>query len=274
MIKRKTNNYIRIGTTLLLGIFLLTIIGPFLTDYGIEKVDVINRLSPPSASHFWGTDNLGRDIYTRAVYGLSTSLFIGFAVTFISSILGTIVGMVSAYSSLLDKVLMRVVDVIMAFPAIIVAIALSGILGSGMKNIIIALSIAYFPSIARITKNAVLQVKESEYVQSTVVIGKSNAYIIFRTVLPNIISPILVQMTYIFAMAILNESILSFLGVGIKVPMPSLGGLVSDGRNYFSIAPWMVIFPGTIISSIVLSLNMIGDGLREYLNPKSLRKKG
>jgi len=274
MIKRKTNNYIRIGTTLLLGIFLLTIIGPFLTDYGIEKVDVINRLSPPSASHFWGTDNLGRDIYTRAVYGLSTSLFIGFAVTFISSILGTIVGMVSAYSSLLDKVLMRVVDVIMAFPAIIVAIALSGILGSGMKNIIIALSIAYFPSIARITKNAALQVKESEYVQSTVVIGKSNAYIIFRTVLPNIISPILVQMTYIFAMAILNESILSFLGVGIKVPMPSLGGLVSDGRNYFSIAPWMVIFPGTIISSIVLSLNMIGDGLREYLNPKSLRKKG
>lgn len=274
MKNKNINNYIKIGNTILLGVIILLIIGPMLTDFSIDKVDVMSRLSSPSKTHLWGTDNLGRDIFTRGVYGLRISLFIGFAVTFFSSLLGTFVGVISSYSVIMDKVLMRLTDVIMAFPAIIVAIALSGILGSGVRNIIIALSISYFPSIARITKNAVMNVKESEYVQSTIVIGKSNIYIIFKCILPNIISPILVQMTYIFAMAILNESILSFLGVGIKVPMPSLGGMVSDGRNYFSVAPWMVFFPGTIISLIVLSLNMIGDGLREHFNPKSQGKKG
>lgn len=269
MVNRKINTYIKIGIFLLMIAALLLIIGPLITNFSIEKVDAINRLAPPSGVHFMGTDNIGRDIFTRAVYGLRISLFIGFAVTFLSSILGVFIGIISSYFSIMDKLLMRIVDAIMAFPAIIVAIALSGILGSGVNNIIIALTISYFPSIARITKNAVMVVKDSEYVQSTIVIGKGNLYIVFKCILPNIISPILVQMTYIFAMSILNESILSFLGVGVKVPMPSLGGMISDGRNYFSVAPWMVFFPGVMISGIVLSLNMIGDGLREYFNPKS-----
>lgn len=271
MVNRKINTYIKTGILLLMIPLLLVLIDPMIARFDVEKADALNRLAAPSRIHLMGTDNIGRDIFSRSLYGLRISLFIGFSVTFISTLAGIFIGIVSAYSTIMEKILMRIVDAIMAFPAIIVAIAFSGILGSGVKNIIIALSISYFPSIARITKNAVIGVKNSEYIESTIVIGKSNLYIIFKCILPNIISPILVQMTYVFAMSILNESILSFLGVGIKVPMPSLGGMVSDGRNYFSVAPWMTSFPGIMISGIVLSLNMLGDGLREYFNPKSHR---
>ncbi len=163
---------------------------------------------------------------------------------------------------------MRLVDGIMAFPTIILAIALAGVLGAGTKNIIIALSISYFPMIARITRNAILEVLGKEYVESAVTLGKNDLYIIFYYILPNIAPHVMVQVTFTFAMAILNESILSFLGVGIKVPTPSLGGMVNDGRNYINTAPWIITFPGLIISLIVLSLNMIGDGLRDALDPR------
>ncbi len=271
MRNKKINSYIKTGILLIIIPIILVIIGPKVMKFSIDSVDAINRLESPSMTHFMGTDDLGRDIFVRTVYGVRISLFIGFTVTLISLIVGVFIGIITAYYPFMEKILMRIVDVIMAFPAIIVAIALAGILGSGVKNIIIALSISYFPTIARVTRNAVIDVKSSEYIQSAIVVGKNDLYIVLNCILPNIVSPILVQVTYIFAMAILNESILSFLGVGIKVPMPSLGGMVSDGRNYFTVAPWMVVFPGLMISWIVLSLNMIGDGLREYFNPKSNR---
>lgn len=263
------NSYIKIGVILLIIPILLAIFAPVLTSYDISTVDPVNRLLNPSAEHFMGTDDLGRDVFTRAVYGIGISLFIGFVVTLISLVVGLLVGIISAYYTFTEKFLMRIVDGIMAFPTIILAIALAGILGSGITNIIIALSISYFPSIARITLNSVLAIKKAEYVESTISIGKSDFYIIANCILPNIISPIIVQTTFIFAMAILNESILSFLGVGIQVPMPSLGGMVNDGRNYLMVAPWIMTFPGLMISWIVLALNMLGDGLRDYFDPQS-----
>ena len=174
------------------------------------------------------------------IFGMKNSIFIGIMVTAISLCIGLIVGILSAYYPLADNVLMRLVDIIMAFPTIIVAISLAGILDSGMRNIIIALAISYIPVISRTIRNAVIDVKDNEYIQSVIVIGKSDLYIITRCVLPNIMSELLVQTTYVFAMAILNEAILSFLGVGIKPPMPSLGGMVSDARNYFTSAPGLL----------------------------------
>lgn len=271
MKKIKINLYIKIGIVLIILPLILIGLGLMFTTFDTQGIDAINRLDKPSVQHLMGTDELGRDVFSRMVFGIRNSLFIGLTVTSISLIVGLIVGVISAYYPLADKFLMRVVDIVMAFPSIIVAIALAGILGSGIRNIIIALSISYFPMMARVVKNAVIDVKSNEYIQSAIVIGKSDFYIIARCILPNIISEILVQTTYIFAMAILNEAVLSFLGVGIKPPMPSLGGMVSDGRNYFIIAPWLVVLPSISISWIVLSLNMIGDGLREAYNPKNNR---
>lgn len=263
------NTYIKIGIIMMLVPILLAIFAPFLTNFDTSTVDPVNRLQAVSSKYLMGTDDIGRDVFTRTIYGTRISLFIGVAVTFISLLSGMVVGILSAYYRAAGSVLMRIVDGIMAYPTIILAIAMAGVLGSGVMNIIIALSISYFPMFARITRNLVQVVKSSEYVESAVVIGKSDLYIITNCILPNILSPLIVQTTFTFAMAILNESILSFLGVGIQVPMPSLGGMVNDGRNYLMVAPWTVIFPGLMISWIVLSMNMIGDGLRDQLDPKN-----
>ncbi len=264
----KLNINVKIGIAMVLLLVLLALLGPFLTDFDISSVDPVNRLKSISSLHLMGTDNVGRDVFARTVYGIKTSLFIGFLVTTISLFTGAILGIISAYFQNLSSIIMRMVDGIMAFPSIILAIALAGVLGSGFTNIIIALSISYFPMFTRITKNLVEVEKSKEYVESAIVLGKSDIYIIRKYILPNILSPLIVQTTFTFAMAILNESILSFLGVGIQVPLPSLGGMVSDGRNYMIVAPWIITFPGFIISWIVLSLNIIGDGLRDEWDPQ------
>ncbi|QSX05862.1 ABC transporter permease [Sedimentibacter sp. zth1] len=263
-----TNPYIRVGIVLIIIPIFLAIFVPVLAKYDPSVVNPLNRLQSPSLEHLMGTDDLGRDVFSRTLFGIRTSLIIGFAVTLISLFIGVFTGIVAAYYPITSGIIMRFIDGIMAFPTIIFAIALAGVLGSGITNIIVALAVSYFPMITRITRNAVLEVKEMEYVKSTISIGKNDLYIIFKCILPNIISPIIVQTTFTFAMAILNESILSFLGVGIQVPLPSLGGMVNDGRNYMMIAPWIIVFPGLTISWIVLALNIIGDGLRDFFDPK------
>ncbi|MDD2494078.1 MAG: ABC transporter permease [Tissierellia bacterium] len=268
MNKKNVNSYIAIGIILLIIPLILGLLANVLSTYDPYETDPLIRLKSPNSEHIMGTDDLGRDVFTRTLYGIRISLYIGFMVTFFSLIIGVVVGTVSAFYPWTSRILMRLVDGIMAFPTIILAISLAGILGSGTKNIIIALSISYFPMIARITKNATLEVLGMEYIESAIALGKNDLYIIFNYILPNIASRVMVQVTFTFAMAILNESILSFLGVGIKVPTPSLGGMVNDGRNYISTAPWIITFPGLIISWIVLSLNMIGDGMRDALDPR------
>ena len=268
MKKNTINPYIIIGIILLIIPMAISIIGNILSSYDPLKTDALNKLQKPSIIYLMGTDDVGRDIFTRVMIGIRVSLLIGLSVTMISTIFGMCIGIIAAYYKNTEKFLMRIVDGIMAFPSIILAIVLAGILGAGTKNIIVALSISYIPTLARVTRNATLELLSKEYVESAIVLGKSDIYIIFNYIIPNILSSVIVQITYTFAMAILHESILSFLGVGIKAPTPSLGGMVNDGRNYISIAPWVITFPGLTISWIVLALNMVGDGLSEWLNPR------
>jgi|GEM_PF-75308 len=272
-IRKKTNVYILTGLSLITIVFIFSIFGSLISEFDPLRTAPAMRLTAPGSIHWMGTDDVGRDIFTRVIYGIKISMVIGFVVTLISGIVGTIAGISAAYYPVTSKVIMRIVDSIMAFPTIILAIVLAGILGAGMRNIIIALAISYFPMIARVVRNATAEILATEYIESVVVLGKSNTYIIFRYILPNIASPLIVQLTYTFAMAILNESILSFLGVGIQIPTPSLGAMVSDGRNYINTAPWIITFPGLVISWIVLSLDLMGDGLRELLDPKRRHSK-
>ncbi len=264
----KGNTYFMVGIVLVALLLLLCIFTSIFNKYDPLATDVVYRLQPPSFTHFMGTDDVGRDVFARAIQGIRISVFIGILVTAISGVFATFIGIVSAIYPIASRILMRIVDGIMAFPTIIFAIILMGVLGAGLVNIVVALSISYIPMIARVARITTLEVLSREYVDSVVVLGKSKWYIICKYILPNIIPHVMIQITYTFAMAILHESILSFLGIGIKVPTPSLGNMVSEGRNYISIAPWIITFPGFLISWIVLAVNMFGDGLREYLDPK------
>ena len=249
-------------TAILISIF-CTIISP----YNPIEVNTDNRLLAPTLDHIFGTDELGRDIQSRMFYGVRVSMQIGGAVVICSSILGIIVGILSGYYKIMDNWLMRILDGIMAFPSIILAIVLAGILGTGKINIIIALSFAYFPTMARVVRSSVFSIKDMEYIDSVRAVGAGDYYIITRYILPNIISPIIVQATFIFALAVFDEAALSYLGVGIQAPAPSLGGMVNDARNYMSVAPWTIITPGISIALVVFGLNLLGDGLRDFLDP-------
>lgn len=244
------------------------VLAPIISPCDPIAVQAVKRLLPPSSLYIMGTDELGRDILSRLLYGTQTSIEIGMAVVIISSISGIAIGTVAGFYRKLDNTLMRILDGMMAFPSIIIAITMAGILGPGKLNIVSALSFAYFPLMTRIVRSSVLNVRDLEYVESGHAVGANNYYIITKYILPNIISPIIVQATFIFALSVLDEAALSFLGVGIKAPAPSLGGMISDGREFISAAPWIVLFPGVAIAWIVLGLNLLGDGLRDLLDPR------
>ena len=241
---------------------------PFLTDMSPTDVVPQNRLTPPSQVHIMGTDDFGRDIFCRILYGTQNSLHVAFMVVVATTVIGVIVGLIAGYYPKADGIISRVLDGIMSFPEIIIAISLAAVWGSGKMNIIMSMSFAYFSRMARIVRGSTISVKELEYVESARSIGAKDARIISRYILPNILSPIIVQVTFIFAYAIIVESTLSFLGVGIKPPMPSLGCMLSDGRNLMAVAPWMVIFPGGAIVLAALGFNLLGDGLRDLLDPR------
>lgn len=262
------NSYISTGGVLVAVSVIAAVLAPIISPCDPVAIQAVNRLLPPSSLHMMGTDELGRDILSRLLYGTQTSIVIGMSVVIISTILGIAVGTLSGFYRKLDSLLMRILDGIMAFPSIIIAITMAGILGPGKLNIVFALSFAYFPLMARIVRSSVLTVRDIEYVESAHAVGANNFYIITKYILPNIISPIIVQATFIFALSVLDEAALSFLGVGIKAPTPSLGGMISDGRKFMSVAPWIVISPGAAIAWIVLGLNLLGDGLRDFFDPR------
>lgn len=259
--------YIITASVMLIILFILALLAPVLTDYDPENNDARNRLKPPSFKHFLGTDEFGRDVFTRLIYGIRASMQVGFSVVILTAIFGIIVGVLAGYYPSLDNVIMRFLDGMMAFPGIIIAISLAAIWGAGKYNIIFALSFAYFPKMARIVRSAVISIKDIEYVESARAVGAKDNYIIFNYILRNCASPILVQATFNFALAILDEAALSFLGIGIMPPTPSLGGMITDARSYMTVAPWLIISPGVMIILSVLSLNLLGDGLRDFLDP-------
>jgi peptide/nickel transport system permease protein len=226
------------------------------------------RFKPPQWDFPFGTDRFGRDIYTRVLYGAQISLWIGLATTLLSGAIGAAVGVISAQFRALDAPLMRLMDALMAFPAILLAIGLAAALGSGISNLIIALSVAYMPRTARLVRASALVVRELEFVDAARVAGASSLRIMLQHLLPNCMGPLLVQLTFVFAYAILAEAALSFLGIGVPPPAPSWGNIVAEGRDFAVEAWWIMLFPGLAISFAALGMNLLGDGLRDVLDPR------
>ncbi len=266
------SNSIVMGGMILILVVFLALSAPFVARHDPLETNGAQRLSPPSLSHLMGTDQLGRDILSRVLYGARSSLLVGVGVVVITTIAGGALGMVSGYYPRLDSIIMRIMDGFMAFPAIIIAIMLAAVWGTGKFNIIMALSFAYFSRMARVARSAVLGIKALDYVDSARIAGAGDGHILSRYILLNCLSPIIVQATFVFAIAILDESALSFLGIGIKAPEPSLGGMINDGRNYMTLSPWLMLFPGGVMLMAVLGLNVLGDGLRDLLDPRLNRQ--
>jgi peptide/nickel transport system permease protein len=251
----------------------LAIFGPFVVSFDPYETAVQDRLEGLSTVHWLGTDHFGRDLLSRVVYGAQISIGVGFSVAIISSLVGIIIGLYASYFRILDNVLMRICDGLMAFPAILLAIALMAALGPSTKNVIISLSVVYIPYIARVMRSAALVVREETYIEAMEAQGASSWRIIWGHIAPNTLSPIIVQATFIFADAIIVEAALSFLGAGVPAPDPSWGNILYDGKLVIYQAWWMVVFPGVCIVLSVLGLNLFGDGLRDILDPHSNQAK-
>lgn len=256
------------GLLLLVVVVFAAIGAELLAPFDPAKSDFRSRLAGPSAAHWFGTDSYGRDILSRVIHGGRVSLRVGFAVVVLNGLLGTFIGAVSGYYRRLDPILMRVMDGLMAFPAILIAIALAAMLGPSETSVVVALSIAYMPRTARVVRSSVLTIREADYVQAAKAIGASDAYILIRCILLNSIGPTIVQLTFVFALAVLAEAVLSFIGVGPPPPTPTWGNVIADGRNYIREAPWITIVPGLAIFATVLAVNLVGDGLRDILDPR------
>lgn len=268
ILRIKKYPYIAIGGTVIILVFFIALAAPLLTKFNPLEVNGKDRLLAPSWIHPMGTDHFGRDIMSRLLYGARVSIQIGISVVVLSTVMGGLIGLVAGYYNRVDNLIMRILDGFMAFPGIIIAIILAAICGAGKLNIIMALSFAYFPQMARVVRSCVLTGKEWECVESARSSGAKDGYILFKYILINSLSPIIVQATFIFAVAILDEAALSFLGLGIEPPYPSWGGMITEGRSFMSIAPWEMMFPGVAIMLTVLGLNLLGDGLRDYLDPR------
>jgi len=231
-------------------------------------MDVAGRLAAPGRAHWFGTDDVGRDVWSRVVYGARLSLLVGVAVVVLSFVVGVVCGVVAGYYRRLDNVVMRVMDGLMAFPAIVLAIALMAALGPSVVNVIVAIAVVYSPRVARVVRGSVLVIRETSYVEAARALGASDVTLIARHVLPNCLSPVIVQGSFVFAAAVLTEAALSFLGVGVPPYVPSWGVILAEGRLYIQQAPWLVLYPGVAIMLTIFGLNLFGDGLRDLLDPK------
>jgi peptide/nickel transport system permease protein len=253
---------------LLGAIIVVALLAPWITPYDPQKMDIINRLKPPGSAHWFGSDEFGRDVLARVMLGARLSLLVGFLVVVVATVLGSALGLVAGYVRRLDGVLMRLTDALMAFPDILLAIAFMAALGTSLFNVVLALGIVYTPRVARVVRAATLVVRERQFVEAAIALGASTGRTILVHVLPNLISPIIVQATFIFAFAILTEAALSFLGVGVPPTTPTWGNMIAGAQQYFRQADWLILFPGFAIVLTVLSLQMVGDGLRDALDPK------
>jgi peptide/nickel transport system permease protein len=257
-----------ISLIVLVLMILLSILAPYLSPYDPAKLMVRARLNAPGPEHFFGTDDLGRDVLTRVLYSGRTSLLVGVAVVVFSSVIGVVLGLMAGFSRKLDQPVSRLIDAMMAFPDILLAIALVAVLGPSAINVVIALGVVYAPRLARVVRASTLVIRELPYVEAARALAVPTPVILVRHVLRNITSPLLVQATFIFANAILAEAGLSFLGVGISPDIPTWGTMISVGRQYLEQAPWIMWFPGAAIIITVLSLQLVGDGLRDFLDPR------
>lgn len=256
-----------IGLVIIVILIVLSLIAPLITTFDPFEIDVVSRLKAPSAEHIFGTDSLGRDVFARVIYGTRISLIVGFSVSIIAGSLGMIIGLYSSSNVILDNILMRICDGLKAIPATLLAICLMAVLGADIKNVIISLTVVNTPIIARIARAAALVVREQTYVEAMHCIGASPTRILWKHIAPNTLSPVIVQMTFVFATAIISEAALSFLGAGVPIPLPSWGSILTEGKQYIYNAWWLIIYPGTFTAISVLGFNLFGDGLRDLLDP-------
>ena len=264
----RKNPNMALGFILVIAVAILALSAPLITEYDPSRLNVADRLYSPSSSHWFGTDHLGRDVYTRVVYGARVSLLVGASVSGFIATVGVVLGLISGYFRPVDFVLMRFMDALLAFPSFLLAIAMVAAWGAGVGTVILAISLVTTPYTVRLARASVLSLREVDYVMAAQAIGVGPFRTMLLHILPNMVAPILVQATFVFAVAILIEAGLSFLGTGVPPGVPTWGNTMGEGRQTAQIAVWIIFFPGLFLSLTVLGVNLIGDGLRDSLDPK------
>jgi peptide/nickel transport system permease protein len=250
----------------------LSLLAPWIAPYDPIKLNVAQRLKPPTGAHWFGTDAYGRDVLTRTLYGGQISLLIAVAVAVLSTVLGTAIGLVAGYFRAMDALVMRVMDGLMAIPGILLAVAMLSLSKASVQTVILAITIPEIPRVVRLVRAVVLSLREQTFVSGAIASGSRVPRILLRHVLPNALTPIIVQATYIAASAVLIEAYLGFLGVGTPPEIPSWGNIIAEGRNFIMLALWSVLFPGLFLGTMVLSINILGDGVRDMLDPRIAKR--
>ena len=263
---------ILIGGTLLATLVAAALAAPLLTPFDPIALNVPHRLRPPDATHWFGTDNYGRDVFARTVYGGRISLVVGISVALLSGVVGTLIGLLAGMFRWLDPIAMRIMDGLMAIPSILLAVAMMTLWRPGLLSVIVAITVPEVPRVVRLVRSVVLVIREQPYVQAATSIGTRFPRLLLRHILPNALTPIVVQATYVCASAVLLEAYLGFLGVGIPPEVPSWGNIMANGRTLVQIAIWVILFPGAFLGIMVLSINMLGDGIRDLLDPRLARR--
>jgi peptide/nickel transport system permease protein len=259
------------GTVLALMVF-IAVFAPFLFTVDPTALAPAKRTRPPSELYWFGTDMLGRDVYSRVLYGSRVSLMVGFSVAALASIIGTSLGLLAGFTRWVDTIVMRVMDGLMSIPAILLAIALMALTRASMKNVIIAITVAEFPRVCRLVRGVVLSLREQPYVEAAIASGTRVPVIIWKHILPNTLAPLMVQATFICASSMIAEATLSFLGAGTPPIIPSWGNIMAEGRALWQVKPYIVFFPAAFLCVTVLAVNMLGDGLRDALDPRLAKR--
>ena len=267
----RRNPTIVIGSAILAAFVAVALLAPWLASDPLG-FDPLNRLKRPSAEFWFGTDQFGRDVYSRVVHGTRISLIVGVSVAVIATAIGLLVGVLCGYYRRVDDLVMRLMDGLMAIPAILLAIALITLMKASLVIVIVAISIPEIPRVVRLVRGVVLTVRGLPYIEAAVASGTRSRLIMVRHILPNTVAPLIVQATYVCASAILTEAGLSFLGAGTPPEIPSWGNVISLGRSFFQISPWIIFFPGLMLAIAVLAINLVGDGLRDTLDPRIARR--
>ena len=260
-----------LGAIVLLALIATAILAPYLGTIDPQAISPIRRLRKPSEQYWFGTDMLGRDVYSRVVYGGRVSLTVGLSVALFATFIGLAIGLVTGFVRWLDGIVMRVMDGLMSIPGVLLAIALMALTKASLENVVLAITVTEVPRVVRLIRSLVLTLREQPYVEAAIASGTRTPRILVRHILPNTVPPLLVQATYICASAMLTEAILSFLGAGTPPNIPSWGNIMAEGRSLFQIANYLIFFPGLFLSLAVLSVNMLGDGLRDALDPRLAR---
>jgi len=261
-----------LGGAILLAAAFVALAAPYLGTVDPQALSPVRRLKPPSEQYWFGTDMLGRDLYSRTIFGARVSLIVGFGVALLSTAVGLAIGLVTGLNRVADAVIMRVMDGLMAIPSVLLAIALMALTKASLGNVVFAITVAEVPRVTRLVRGVVLTLRERPFVEAAVASGTGFLRLLSRHILPNTVAPVLVQGTYICASAMITEAILSFIGAGTPPNIPSWGNVMAEGRSLFQVAPNLVIFPAIFLSLTVLAVNLVGDGLRDALDPRLARR--